>query len=267
MTNNTILVLGGTGKTGRRLAVALRRRGAAARTAARRNADVAFDWDDPTTYDAALRGVDRVYLVPPGGRLDYAGTVAGFLDRAEAAGVRHVTQLSARGVDHQPAEVAPRAVELDLAHRPAITHAVLRPGWFMQNFDEAWFRPVRGRIEAPTGEGAEAFVHVDDIVEVAAATLLAPADHDGAGYTLTGPEALTFAQVAARISTATGEQVLHNDIPRTAWVDARVAEGMPRDYAELLARLLDEGLRASIGAATTPTVAEVTGHPARPFIP
>ena len=90
----TILLLGGTGKTARRIAPRLRAAGATVRTAARSNADVRFDWDDPSTHDAALEGVDRLYLVPPSLRLDHAPLVKAFLDRAQAAGVdpRHRAQ-------------------------------------------------------------------------------------------------------------------------------------------------------------------------------
>jgi uncharacterized protein YbjT (DUF2867 family) len=259
----TVLVLGGTGKTGRRIVERLRAAGATARPAARSGADVRFDWDDIATHDAALRGVDAVYLVPPALRLDHAPAVAAFLDRAAAAGVRHVTYLSARGVDQAPPELALRAIELDLAAHADLTHAVLRPGWFLQNFSEGFFAPsADGVIVAPTGDGREAFVHADDIAEVAVATVLDPAAHAGAGYELTGPEARSFADVAASIAAATGRPVRHVDVERDAWVAQAVAGGVPADYAELLGGLLD-GVRAGHGAATTDDVERVTGHRAR----
>ena len=180
-TPSPTLVLGGTGKTGRRIARRLTEAGAAVRTAARHDADVRFDWDDPSTYDAALDGVGAVYLVPPTERVTFQPLVAAFLDRAIAAGVAHVTYLSARGVDHAPAEVPFRAIELDLAARRGLTHAIVRPGWFMQNFSEGYFQPgiaADGTIAVPTGDGAEAFVHADDIADVAVATLLDPAAHE-----------------------------------------------------------------------------------------
>lgn len=262
-----ILLLGGTGKTARRIAPRLTAAGATVRTAARSGADVRFDWDDPATHDAALDGVDAVYLVPPAARLDFAPLVRDFLDRVEAAGVRHVTFLSARGVEHAPPEAAMRATELDLAGRTTLTHSILRPGWFMQDFDEYFFQPAiaaDGTIVAPTGGGAEAFVHADDIADVAAATLLKPAAHSGAGYTLSGPEALTFAQVAERITAAAGRPVTHVDPPVEEWVTATVAAGMPLDYTELLGSLFD-ALRASANAAVSGDVQRVTGHAPRSF--
>jgi uncharacterized protein YbjT (DUF2867 family) len=154
MSNHTTLILGATGKTGRRIAERLRAAGATIRPAARRDADVPFDWDDVTTHDAALRGVTAVYLVPPTLRTDFAPQVTAFIDRARSAGVRHVTFLSARGVDLAPPDVPPRAVELHLAGADDLGHAIVRPGWFMHNFSEGYFRPsADGSIFAPAGGG------------------------------------------------------------------------------------------------------------------
>ena len=123
----------------------------------------------------------------------------------------------------------------------------------MQDFDEYFFQPAiaaDGVIVAPTGDGAEAFVHADDIAEVAAATLLAPREHAGAAYALSGPEALTFAQVAERISAAAGRPVRHVDPPVEQWVADTAAAGIPLDYAQLLGALFDD-VRANATAAIT----------------
>jgi uncharacterized protein YbjT (DUF2867 family) len=132
------LVLGGTGRTGSLVARKLAERGVRARTAARRGADVPFDWDNPATHGPALAGADRIYLVTPVMRVTYARLVSDFLDLAEARGVRHVTYLSAYGSDHAPPQVDIRAVELDLMSRHAFTSSVLRPAWVMQNFTDEY---------------------------------------------------------------------------------------------------------------------------------
>src|SRR4029077_8980202 len=146
------LVLAGTGKTGSRVAAKLTRLGLSTRTAARNGADVRFDWDDPTSHRPALADVDRIYLVAPVMRTDFADQVSSFLDLAQAAGVRHITYLSAFGIDQAPPEVAHRAVEVDLMGRGAFTHSILRPAWFMQNFSETFLKPVDGLIAVPTGD-------------------------------------------------------------------------------------------------------------------
>ncbi len=269
MTNTTpnTLVLGGTGKTGNRVARALAEKGVGVRTAARSGADVHFDWNDASTYGPALEGVDRVYLVPPANDLDFAGTVGAFLDVASATGVRHVTYLSARGVEGAPPEVAMVAVEQDLAGRGEMTSTIVRPAWFMQNFSESFFLPTiveDGVIPAPTGDGAEAFVSADDIAEVAATTLAQPGAHAGQTYTLTGPEPLTMAQAAQKIGSAAGREVTHVDLERQAWIDATVAAGVPADYAAMLGGLFDL-IKSSAQATTTDDIRRVTGRPAQSF--
>jgi uncharacterized protein YbjT (DUF2867 family) len=255
------LVLGGTGKTGSRVAAKLTKLGLSVRTAAPNGADVRFDWDDPTTHSPALADVDRVYLVAPILRTDFADQVSSFLDLAEAAGVRHVTYISAFGIDQVPPQwVAHRAVELDLMGRGAITHSILRPAWFMQNFSETFLKPVDGVITVPTGDGAEAFVDAEDIAAVAAATLVSPDAHAGAEYAPTGPEALTVGDAADLIADVTGQSVKHNDIDRNAWIDATVAAGVPAAYGEVL-RMLTETIASGRGSRTNNDVHNVTGMP------
>jgi len=254
------LVLAGTGKTGSRVAGRLTKLGLSVRTAARNGADVRFDWDDPATHRPALVDIDRVYLVAPVMRMDFAGQVSSFLDLAEAAGVRHVTYLSAFGIDQAPPQVAHRAVELDLMGRGAFTHSILRPAWFMQNFSETFLRPVDGVITVPTGDGAEAFVDAEDIAAVAAATLASPGAHAGAQYVPTGPEALTVSDAADVIADVTGQPAKHNDIDRNAWIDGTVAAGVPAEYGQMLRRLT-ETIASGHGSRPNSDVQNVTGVP------
>ena len=144
--NRRVLVLGATGKTGSRVAGLLSEQGVSVRTAARGGADIRFDWNNPATFEGALQGVTGVYLVSPVMRVDFAGVVSDFLDQAEQAGVRNVTYLSAYGMEHAPAEVALRAVELDLESRGSFTYSIIRPAWFMQNFSETFLKPVDDEI-------------------------------------------------------------------------------------------------------------------------
>ncbi|HLQ54899.1 MAG TPA: NAD(P)H-binding protein [Streptosporangiaceae bacterium] len=258
------LVLAGTGKTGSRVAGRLAKLGLSVRTAARNGADVRFDWDDPATHRPALDGADRVYLVAPVMRTDFAGQVASFLDLAEAVGVRHVTYLSAFGTGQAPPQVAHRAVELDLMGRGAVTHSILRPAWFMQNFSETFLRPVDGVITVPTGDGAEAFVDAEDIAAVAAATLASPGAHVGAQYAPTGPEALTVSDAADVIAGVTGQPAKHNDIDREAWIDGSVAAGVPAEYGQMLRRLT-ETIASGHGSRPNNDVQNVTGAPPARF--
>jgi uncharacterized protein YbjT (DUF2867 family) len=258
------LVLGATGKTGSRVANKLLSRGLPVRTAARSGAGAHFDWDDPGTYAATLQDVKQVYLVGPVMRTDFADQVSVFLDRAEDAGARHVTYLSAYGVGSAPPETAMRSVELDLLGRPALSHAILRPAWFMQNFSETFLKPIGGAIVVPAGDGAEAFVDAEDIAAVATATLADPEAHVGAQYALTGPEALTIADAAKIISDVSGLAIDYTDIDRGAWVAAAVAGGIPADYGAVL-RMLTETIASGHGSRPSSDVEKATGAPPASF--
>jgi len=94
MSNDTVLVIGATGKTGRRLVPRLRLRGLQVRAASRSSA-TAFDWSEPTGWDAALRGATAAYIVAPG----VPGPVHEFVARAQVAGVRSLVLLSGHGAD------------------------------------------------------------------------------------------------------------------------------------------------------------------------
>jgi uncharacterized protein YbjT (DUF2867 family) len=260
----TALILGGTGRTGSLVAGKLARRGIATRTASRHGADVRFDWDDQATHADALAGVDRLYLVTPVLRVSYADQVAGFLDLAETAGVRHVTFLSTYNADQAPQGVDIAAVEADLAARQAVTHSVLRPAWVMQNFTDDHLPVIDGVISVPSGGGTEAFVDADDIAAVAAETLLNPVAHAGAQYTLTGPQALSFREVADIIASVSGRPVLYNDTDQEAWINGALAAGVPADYAAML-RWLTSTIITGNGSVPTDDIEKVTGRPPATF--
>jgi uncharacterized protein YbjT (DUF2867 family) len=263
-TFSAALILGGSGRTGSLVARHLAGQGIPARTASRHGSDVFFDWDDPATYPDALAGTGRVYLVTPVLRVRYAARVAEFLDRAEAAGVRHVTLLSTYNGDRAPHEIDVAAVEADLAAREAFTHCILRPAWVMQNFTDDHLPVIGGTLVVPSGGGSEAFVDAADIAAVAAETLLNPGPHAGGRYALTGPQALTFADVAATIAAVTGRPVAYKDIDQEAWIGGAIAAGVPADYGVML-RWLTGAIIGGDGAQPTGDVETVTGRPAASF--
>ena len=256
--NRLVLVLGATGKTGSRVAGRLSERGVSVRTAARGGADIRFDWNNPATFEGALQGVTGVYLVSPVMRVDFAGVVSDFLDQAERAGVQNVTYLSAYGMEHAPAEVALRAVELDLESRGSFTYSIIRPAWFMQNFSETFLKPVDDEIVVPGGTGTEAFVNAEDIASVAAATLAEPERHAGRAYAPTGPESLTLDEAARIISAAAGRTILYRDTDRADWVGAMVRSGVPAEYGEVL-RALTETIASGRGSRPNGDVLAATG--------
>jgi uncharacterized protein YbjT (DUF2867 family) len=252
-----VLVLGATGKTGSRVARILSENGVDVR-AARRDPAVRFDWNDKTTFAPALEGATGAYVVSPIMRVDFAADVSLFLDEAERAGVSHVTYLSGYGVEFAPPEVALRAVELDLASRSSFSHSIIRPAWFMQDFSETFLTPVGDEIVVPNGAGAEAFVDVEDIAAVAAATLLNPGLHAGRAYSPTGPEALTVGEAAAVISATVGRTISYRDTEREPWVQAMVGAGIPEAYGDVL-RMLTSTIANGLGSRPNDDVLTVTG--------
>ena len=263
----SVLVLGATGKTGRRVARGLTDLGVTVRAASRSGA-TRFDWDDPGTWEAAVDGATAAYVVPPVLRLDgTADRVHALADLAASRGVEHLVLLSARGVD-QGADDNHLLLCEKAVRSVGIGWTVLRPSWFAHNFSEDWWAAgVRaGTLALPAGDGAEPFVHVDDIADVAVAALTggAGSPHAGRTYELSGPRALPVAEAVDLIGRAIGHEVAYVDVDADAFVAERVAAGVPDDYARLLAELLaivGRGWDAELSRGTE----QALDRPARPF--
>lgn len=251
------LLLGGTGKVGRRLAAVLREQGHEVRVASRGNGgDVRFDWGDPDTYNNAVQDVDGVFVVGPGSASDWSPSLRALLDAAAAAGVRNAVLLSARGVEFHPGGAVAQA-ETALREGP-LAWTILRPSHFAQNFTEAMFIPdAAGEVRAPVGDARHAFVDVQDIAEVAAAALSDPA-HDGKVIAISGPEALGFADAAAAVG---GTYVPE---PRDEHVAALRAAGTPEGYVTWRMAMLD-GIARGDDAYISDGVQQTLGRPATPL--
>jgi uncharacterized protein YbjT (DUF2867 family) len=256
----TQLVTGGTGTTGSRVARRLAERGERVRVASRSSA-CRLDWADPATWDAALTGVDGVYLAyaPDLAVPGAADTVAAFTRRAAAAGVRRVVLLSGRG--EPGAEQAEQAVQR-VAAQTGLGCTVLRCSWFAQDFSEGQFADaVRGgELALPVDGVLEPFLDADDIADAAVAALLDDG-HAGRTYELTGPRAVSFADAVGEIAAVTGRPVAFRSVPLADfWADL-AAGGVPDDVLDLLAHLFTEVLDGR-NSGTTDGVQQVLGRPA-----
>ena len=241
MTNsNPILVLGATGKTGRRITQRLRAQAIPVREGSR-TADPPFDWQQPATWEPVLRGTSAAYIAfYPDVAVPGAPEVVGaFADAALAAGTRRLVLLSGRG------EAEAQRAEQVLADSGA-DWTVVRSGWFMQNFSEGAFAPAvaAGELALPAGERRAPFVDVDDVADVAVATLTEPG-HVGETYDVTGPEALSHAEVAAEIARASGRPVRYEPISPEAFAGALARDGVPGEVVSLLRYLFEEVLVAA----------------------
>ncbi|MFC4012756.1 NmrA family NAD(P)-binding protein [Nonomuraea purpurea] len=255
----TILVLGGTGKTGRRVADRLTALNLPVRIGSR-SAVPAFDWYDRATWEPALDGVTAAYLsYYPDLAFPGAGeNIKAFTDLAVRNGVRRLVLLSGRG--EPEAQASERIVQ-----ESGALWTIVRCSWFMQNFSEDFlFEQVReGVIALPAADVPEPFVDVDDIADVAAAAL-SQEGHGDTLYELTGPRLLTFAEVAAELSKATGREIAFVRVTSEAYVAGAVAHGVPQEAAEGLARLFTDILDGR-NAQVADGVRQALGRPARDF--
>jgi uncharacterized protein YbjT (DUF2867 family) len=234
---NLTLVLGGTGKTGRRVVQRLTARGLATRVGSRSGLPP-FDWEDPATWSPALEGVDAVYIsyYPDIAVTGAVETVGSFADLAVRSGADRLILLSGRG--EAAAELAEQAVRNSGAEL-----TILRSTWFSQNFSESYFLDLvrSGEVALPAGDVQEPFVDADDIAEVAVAALT-DSRHVGQLYELTGPRLLTFADAVEEIADATGRELRYTPVPAAAFASALTAQGVPGDVVDLLAYLFNEVL-------------------------
>ncbi|MFS8200016.1 NmrA family NAD(P)-binding protein [Streptomyces sp. CWNU-52B] len=265
----TALVLGATGTTGSRVASRLAALGHRVRAASRGATPVdgaeavRFDWHDPATYEEALRGADRVYLVAPVDSATPADVMLPFLAQARASGLRRAVLLSSSAIRAGGPVVGQVHREL-----PGLFDewAVLRPSWFMQNFtgEHPHARSVReeGVIRTAAGDGRVAFVDADDIAAVAVHALT-DAKAPGTDLVVTGPEALSHSEVAAVLTDVTGRAVVHRALAYEEMRD-RLAASMPVEYAAMLAGL-DRSNAEGAEDRTTDTVRRLTGRPPRTF--
>ena len=235
MEGRPILVLGGNGKTGRRVVERLKTRGIAVR-AASRSGDTPFDWTDKSSWEPALAGAAAVYityypdLVVPGA----ADVVGAFAQLAVDNGVRRLVLLSGRG------EEEAQHAEQKLIGSGA-DWTILRCSWFAQNFSESFLLDsiVAGEVVLPAGSVSEPFVDAEDIADAAVAALTEDG-YVGELYELTGPRLLTFADAVADIAHATGRDIAYMPVSIDQYTAALAEEQVPEDVIGLIAYLFTE---------------------------
>jgi len=227
-------VLGGTGKTGRRVAERLKKRGVRTRIASR-SGTPSFDWNDQSTWDAALDGVVATYityapdLAIPGA----TDAIRAFVEKAVEQGIQRLVLLSGRG--EEEAQLCEGIVQ-----NSGVEWTVVRSSWFNQNFSEGEFLSMvlDGTITLPTGDVPEPFVDADDIADVAVAALTLDG-HSGEIYEVTGPRMLTFTDVAQEISRAANREIQYIQIPKDNFATGIAESGAPKEIAWLLNYLFD----------------------------
>ncbi len=253
------VVIGGTGKTGARVAQRLTAVGIRTRIASR-TSGTRFDWNDQSTWQPAMSGVEAAYVTyAPDLAVPESSThIEELAELAYREGVRRMVLLSGRG------EPAAQKAEQVLADT-GLEWAVVRASWFAQNFSEGYLLdPIReGHLALPVGEVGEPFIDVDDLADVAVAALTRT-DLLGRVLEVTGPELLTFAEAVEAISAASGRAVSFERIGLQQFSDGMAEVGVPSDVVELLTYLFAEVLDGR-NQSVTGVVEEVLERPARDF--
>jgi uncharacterized protein YbjT (DUF2867 family) len=257
----TVLVLGATGKSGRRLVPRLAARGASVRAASRRPGDgqVLFDWDRPETHHAALTGADAVYLVTADGVEDTTHQVGPFLQTALRSGVGRVVVVSSLLVEfpNTPSDSGRHRLEQQV-RGSGLEWTILRPSFINQNFSEGFLLPgilAADLVASAANDGKVATVDADDIAAVAAAALTEPG-HAGATYGLTGPELLIFDEAAAIIGEAAGRPIRHQRLTPEELTAILNQAGVPTDYAASVV-LSQVAIAEGHAAVVTDTVRDI----------
>lgn len=244
-----LLITGATGNIGKPLVELLLERGAPVRVLVRdaakvahwsaRGAEVATgDFSEPASLDAAMQGVERVFILSPGAP-DVAQLQGNAVEAAQRAGVRHLVKLSALGVSPD-APVSLLRWHADVERQivdSGVGYTILKPNSFMQNLlSNAQSVKSAGMVAAPQGEGKVSQVDVRDIAAVAA-NVLTENGHEGQVYEITGPEALSNTEIAAKMSAALGKPVTYQDMPPDAYAQMMQGFGFPDWLAAGLTQL------------------------------
>jgi uncharacterized protein YbjT (DUF2867 family) len=234
------LVLGGTGKTGRRVAQRLEARGLPVRVGSR-SGEPPFDWEKPNTWASALDGVNSVYvsyypdLAIPGA----PEAVRSFTGLAVESGVQRLVLLSGRG--EEEAQSAEQAVR-EVSEEAGVEWTIVRCAFYMQNFDENYLlEPIlAGEVALPSGNVPEPFVDAGDIADVAVAALTEDG-HAGEIYELTGPRLLSMEEAVGEISKATRQEIRFVPVTLEEFVRAAYRD-VPPEFLSFLTYLFGEVL-------------------------
>jgi uncharacterized protein YbjT (DUF2867 family) len=231
------LVLGGTGKTGRRIVDRLTARGLPVR-AGSRTASIPFDWEDESTWAPALQDMRAAYisyfpdLAIPGA----PEATRAFAELALDLGVRRLVLLSGRG--EEEAQRAERAVQ-----ETGADVTVVRCAWFMQNFSEDYLvGPILdGEVVLPADDQLEPFVDADDIADVAVAALTDDR-HIGETYELTSPRLMTFPDAVGEIAAASGRRINYVPVSVHEYAAEAAEHGVPEEFVGFLTYLFSDVL-------------------------
>ncbi|WP_276390302.1 NAD(P)H-binding protein [Eudoraea chungangensis] len=255
MKTENILVIGGTGKTGKRVVTRLEELGHIVRIGSR-SASPAFDWHQPDGWAQALEGIDKVYItyqpdlaVP--GALE---SIEQLVKESKRANVKKLVILSGKG------EREAQLCEQVIIHS-GLEYTIVRASWFNQNFSENFLlEPVlEGIVVLPQAEAQIPWVDADDIADVVTKALIEDR-HNGKIYQLTGSRTLTFGEAVAEIAKASNREIQFVPVSIKEYGDGMRKAGVPEDFAWLIEYLFTEVLGNPELAEVTSDVEKILGR-------
>ncbi|MEO1054909.1 MAG: NmrA family NAD(P)-binding protein [Bacteroidota bacterium] len=257
---DNILVIGGTGKTGRRVVEGLTQLGHNVSIGSRRS-NPSFDWEDRSTYAPALKGMDKAYIVyypdlaVPGAK----EAIDALTQAALKEGLEKVVLLSGKG------EKEAEACE-EIVANSGLNYTLVRASWFNQNFSEGAFLDfvLAGHVALPMPDAEIPFVDADDIAEVVTKVLVDDA-YNGQTITVTGPRKMTFKEVVETMAQEIGKEIQYQPISIEEFKEGMKAAGLPDSYVWLFGYLFKEVLGNPNNQAVSDDVQRVLGRKATDF--
>ncbi len=255
-----ILVIGGTGKTGKRVVEKLENLGHSVRIGSR-SSEPSFNWDDPSTYSNALKGMDKAYIVyypdlaVPGAK----EAIEALTEAALEQGLEKVVLLSGKG------ETEAEACE-EIVANSGLNYTHVRASWFNQNFSEGAFCEFiqAGHVALPMAEAEIPFVDADDIADVVTKVLLDDA-YNGETITVTGPRKRTFGEVVDIMAKSSDREIKFQPISIEEFKQGMKAAGLPDSYVWLFGYLFKEVLGNPDNQVVSNDVERVLGRKAIDF--
>jgi len=257
---HNVLVIGGTGKTGRRVVERLNEMGHNVQVGSR-NGTPAFNWEDPASYARALRGMDRAYIVyypdlaVPGAN----DAISKLTEVALKEGLEKVVLLSGKG--EKEAELCEEIVA-----NSGLNYTQVRASWFNQNFSEGAFLDfvLAGQVALPLPDAEIPFVDADDIADVVAKVLVDDT-YNGQTITVTGPRKMTWPEVIEAMSAGIGRELKYLPISIEEFKGGMKAAGLPDSYVWLFGYLFEEVLGNPENQQVHDDVERVLGRKATDF--
>nr|WKN39935.1 NAD(P)H-binding protein [Tunicatimonas sp. TK19036] len=257
---SNILVIGGTGKTGRKVVQSLQNLKQNVRIGSR-NATPPFDWQRPDTWPAAMEGIEKMYVTfQPDLAVPRAlDAIEALTRQARQSGVKKIVLLSGKG--EKEAELCEQVVI-----HSGMDYTIVRASWFNQNFSESFFLDpiLAGHVALPKAEAKTPFVDTDDIADVAVTALLDD-KHNGQIYELTGPRLLTLGEVVEEIAQAANRNIQFTPISQSAYTKMLGEAGIPSDYVWLIDYLFTEVMGTGSNSFVSHDVEKVLGRPPKDF--